>query len=96
MVSRSIRGTAALHLALWALGIGPGDEVILPVNTYIATAEAVSLCGATPVFADHNDYFNIDVPQIESLITERTKAVIAVHLYGQPACMERIVEICEK
>jgi dTDP-4-amino-4,6-dideoxygalactose transaminase len=89
-------GTAALHLALWALGIGPGDEVILPVNTYIATAEAVSLCGATPVFADHNDYFNIDVPQIEALITERTKAVIAVHLYGQPACMERIVEICEK
>ncbi|MBT3194775.1 MAG: DegT/DnrJ/EryC1/StrS family aminotransferase, partial [Verrucomicrobia bacterium] len=88
-------GTAALHVALWALGVGPGDEVILPVNTYIATAEAVSLCGATPVFVDHNDYFNIDASQIESVITERTKAVIAVHLYGQPACMDRIVEICK-
>jgi dTDP-4-amino-4,6-dideoxygalactose transaminase len=87
-------GTAALHVALWALGIGPGDEVILPVNTYIATAEAVSLCGATPVFVDHNDYFNIDASQIEAVITERTKVVIAVHLYGQPACMDRIVEIC--
>ncbi len=89
-------GTAALHVALWALGIGPGDEVILPVNTYIATAEAVSLCGATPVFADHNRYFNIDASQIESLITERTRVVIAVHLYGQPACMEPLVEICRK
>jgi dTDP-4-amino-4,6-dideoxygalactose transaminase len=89
-------GTAALHVALWALGVGPGDEIILPVNTYIATAEAVTLCGATPVFADHNDYFNIDASQIESLITDRTKAVIAVHLYGQPACMERIISICEK
>ena len=88
-------GTAALHIALWALGIGPGDEVILPVNTYIATAEAVVLCGATPVFADHNDYFNINASQIESLITEKTRMVIAVHLYGQPACMDRIVEICE-
>jgi len=87
-------GTAALHVALWALGIKAGDEVILPVNTYIATAEAVSLCGATPVFADQNKYFNIDATQIESLITERTKAVIAVHLYGQPACLDRISEIC--
>jgi len=89
-------GTAALHVALWALGIGPGDEVILPTNTFIATAEAITLCGATPVFSDHNDYFNIDASQIEALITERTKVVIAVHLYGQPSCMDRITEICEE
>ena len=88
-------GTAALHVALWALGIGPGDEVILPVNTFIATAEAVTLCGATPVFCDHNDYFNINAPQIESLVTEKTRMVIAVHLYGQPACMDRITDICK-
>ncbi len=89
-------GTSALHLAMWALGIGPGDEVIVPVNTYIATAEAVVLCGATPVFCDHNDYFNIDAPQIESLITDKTKMIVPVHIYGQPACMDRISEICEK
>jgi dTDP-4-amino-4,6-dideoxygalactose transaminase len=87
-------GTAALHLALWALGIKQGDEVILPVNTFIATAEAVSLCGATPVFADINDYFTIEPKAIAPLITNRTKAVIAVHLYGQPACMDEISEIC--
>lgn len=88
-------GTAALHVALWALGIKAGDEVILPVNTYIATAEAVSLCGATPVFVDHNEYFNIDASKIEEVITERTKMVIAVHLYGQPACLDRISDICK-
>lgn len=88
-------GTAALHVALWALGIKSGDEVILPVNTFIATAEAVSLCGATPVFADHNEFFNIDADQIAGLITERTKAVIAVHLYGQPADLEHIATICK-
>ncbi len=89
-------GTAALHLALWALGVEPGDEVILPVNTYIATAEAVMLCGATPVFVDHNKYFNIDASKIEERITSKTKVVIAVHLYGQPACMDPIVDICKK
>lgn len=87
-------GTSALHVALWALDIKPGDEVILPVNTFIATAEAVSLCGATPVFVDHNDFYNIDPEKIEAAITERTRAVIAVHLYGQPADIGQISRIC--
>jgi len=87
-------GTAALHVALWALGIKSGDEVIVPANTFIATAEAVSLTGATPVFVDcERDYSNLDPLGIESAITVKTKAVIAVHLYGQPAQLDRIKEI---
>lgn len=87
-------GTAALHLALWALDIEPGDEVIVPVNTYIATAEAVSLAGATPVFIDHNEFFNLDTTQLESKLSGKTKAVIAVHLYGQPADLDPINKFC--
>src|SRR3954466_10842420 len=75
-------GTSALHLALWALGIKRGDEVIVPVNTFIATAEAVLLCGAKPVFVDHDAYYNIDIDRVEASITSRTKAILAVHLYG--------------
>lgn len=87
-------GTSALHIALWALGLGPGDEVIVPVNTFIATSEAVSLTGARPVFVDHDpETYNIDVTKIEAAITPRTKAIIPVHLYGQPANMNAIGEV---
>jgi dTDP-4-amino-4,6-dideoxygalactose transaminase len=89
-------GTSALHIALWALDIGRGDEVILPVNTFIATAEAVMLTGATPVFVDHDEYYNLDVEQLASRIRRKTKAVTAVHLYGQPARMDAISEITKK
>ena len=90
-------GTDSLHLALWALEIGPGDEVILPVNTFFATAEAVSIAGATPVFVDNypTDY-TINVTQIENKITSRTRAIIPVHLYGQSADMEPIVALAAK
>lgn len=82
-------GTAALHAALWALDVGPGDEVIVPVNTFIATAEAVSLTGATPVFIDHDDSFNLDTKLLRQELEKRSKtgkvkAVIPVHLYGRP------------
>lgn len=84
-------GTDALHVALWALGIGPGDEVIVPVNTYIATSETVSITGARPIFVDCEvDSFNIDASLIGSAITPRTKAMIPVHLYGQPANINAI------
>jgi len=90
-------GTSALHLALWALGIGKDDEVIVPANTFFATPEAVSLCGAKPVFVDcESDYFNINPQNIERAMTDRTKAIIAVHLYGQPAQLIEIKSIAEK
>lgn len=90
-------GTDANHLLLWALGIKPGDEVILPANTFIATAWGVTLCGATPVFVDcEKDSYNIDPRLIEEKITPRTKAIIAVHLYGQPADIEPINNIAKK
>ena len=90
-------GTSALHIAMWALGIGHGDEVIIPANTFFATPEAVSLCGATPVFVDsETDYFNIDPKLIEKAVTKKTKAIIAVHLYGQPVQLDEIKEIAEK
>jgi dTDP-4-amino-4,6-dideoxygalactose transaminase len=90
-------GTDALHTALHALGIKPGDEVIVPVNTFIATSEVVSLLFAKPVFVDHDEKtFNIDPGKIEKAITSRTKAVIPVHLYGQPAEMDAILEIAKK
>jgi dTDP-4-amino-4,6-dideoxygalactose transaminase len=88
-------GTSALHLALWALGIQSGDEVIVPVNTFIATAEAVVLCGAIPVFADHDEFYNIDPEDVERKITAKTRAVIAVHLYGQPARMTELKAIAD-
>jgi perosamine synthetase len=88
-------GTVALHLALLALGIGPGDEVIVPTLTYVATANAVVYCGATPVFVDSEaDTMNLDPRGVERAITVRTKAVIAVHLYGHPADMSALQAIC--
>src|SRR5262249_51177662 len=90
-------GTDALHLALRGLGISAGDEVILPANTFIATALAVSNAGATPVLVDcEPDYYNIDVAAIEPAITKNTKAIIPVHLYGQPANMDPILEIAKR
>ncbi len=90
-------GTAALHLALEALGIGAGDEVITVANTFIATAEAITLARATPVFADiEPGGFNIDPGDAERRITARTRAIIAVHLYGQVAQMARLREICDR
>lgn len=90
-------GLDALMLSLKALGIGRDDEVLVPSNTYIATALAVTYVGAKPVFIEPNiRTFNIDVNQIEERITSRTKAIIPVHLYGQPAEMDRILKIAKK
>lgn len=90
-------GTDALHLALRALGIGPGDEVITSPFTFIATTEAILMVGATPVFVDIDPKtFNIDASQIEAKITPQTKAVLPVHIYGQPCDMDTIMSIAEK
>ncbi len=90
-------GTTALHLALVALDLKPGDEVIIPTVTYIATANAVRYCGATPVLVDVcADTMNIDPSSIESKITPRTRGIIPVHLYGHPADMTAVNEIAQK
>lgn len=90
-------GTDALQLALLACGIGPGDEVITTPNTYIATAFAISYVGATPVFIDVDSMtYNMNPDLLEAAITERTRAVIPVHLYGQPCEMEPILEIARQ
>lgn len=90
-------GTVALHLALLALGIGPGDEVIVPTLTYVATANTVKYTGATPVFADsESDTWNIDPEKIDELVTDRTKAIIPVPLYGHPCDMDAIIGIANK
>lgn len=90
-------GTSALHCAMMALGIGAGDEVIVPANTYIATAWGVTYTGAVPVFVDCTpDTWEIDPDRIEEKITGRTKAIIGVHLYGQPFAFNRVKEIADK
>jgi dTDP-4-amino-4,6-dideoxygalactose transaminase len=87
-------GTDALQIAMMALGLRPGDEVIVPVHTYVATAEVIALLGLTPVFVDVDEKtFNIDVDQIKKVITKKTRAIVPVHLYGQCADMERILLI---
>lgn len=89
-------GTVSLHLILAAMGIGPGDEVIMPALTYIATANAVRYCGATPVFVDSDEEtFNIDVHKIEEKLTSHTKAIMPVHLYGLPADFAPLMELSE-
>ncbi|OGU68468.1 MAG: erythromycin biosynthesis sensory transduction protein eryC1 [Ignavibacteria bacterium RBG_16_36_9] len=89
-------GTDGNHLALWSLDIGAGDEVIIPANTFIATAWGATLCGATPVFVDcHPKSYNIDPGEVERVITKKTKAIVAVHLYGQPADMDALKKITE-
>lgn len=90
-------GLDALMLGLKALGIGAGDEVIVPSNTFIATILAVSYVGATPILVEPLlDTYNLDPSKIEEKITKRTKAIIAVHLYGQPAQMDEILEIADR
>lgn len=90
-------GTDANHLVLWGLGIGAGDEVIIPANTFIATAWGATLCGATPVFVDCDpESYNLDPAKIEVAITNKTKAIVAVHLYGQSADLDPLKEIAKK
>lgn len=91
-------GTAALHLAYLAAGVGPGDEVIVPAITFVATANAARYCGATPVLADvagpHD--LGVDPADVERLVTERTRAVCAVHYAGYPAAMDELAAICDE
>ncbi len=90
-------GTDALHLALLALGIGPGDEVITSPFTFIATAEAIAYVGATPVFVDIDHVsFNLDLDDVENAITDNTKAILPVHIFGQSCDMDRLTELADK
>lgn len=90
-------GTDAVELALRAVGVGPGDEVIIPVNTFIATAEAATRIGAVPVFVDvDHEFLLVDPAAVEAAITARTRAIIPVHLYGQTAPMEALSPIAER
>ncbi|WP_242491696.1 DegT/DnrJ/EryC1/StrS family aminotransferase [Actinomyces minihominis] len=90
-------GTSALHLALLAAGVGPGDEIIVPSFTFAATANSVAITGATPVFADiEADYFCLDPKAAEAAITERTKGIMPVHLYGHPAAMGEFEALADK
>lgn len=91
-----VNGTMALHLALVDLEVGPGDEVIVPALTFVATANPVRYVGATPVLADVDPQtYTLDPTAVERLITDRTRAIIPVHLYGHPADLERLRQICE-
>jgi perosamine synthetase len=90
-------GTAALHLALLALGAGPGDEVIVPSLTYVATANAVRYVGAEPVFADVDSAtWCLDPDHVDAIVTQRTKGIVAVHLYGHPADMDALTEVASR
>jgi UDP-2-acetamido-2-deoxy-ribo-hexuluronate aminotransferase len=90
-------GTDALQIAMMALGLKPGDEVIVPAFTYVATAEVIALLGLTPVWIDVDAHtFTIDVNQLEAKVTPRTKAIVPVHLYGQCAQMEQLMQIAHK
>ena len=89
-------GLDALWIAFRILGIGKGDEVIVQGNTYIASVMGITINGATPVFVEPDEYFNIDATQIEEKITDRTKAILVVHLYGQASNMAAIMEIAKK
>jgi perosamine synthetase len=96
-VSAVSNGTATLHIALKSLGIGVGDEVIVPAFSYIATANVVELVGAKPIFVDIDDHtFTIDVDQIEAAITDKTKCIIPVHEFGLPANMNRVMELARR
>ncbi len=89
-------GLDALWIGCKMLGIGPGDEVIVQANTYIASVMGISMNGATPVFTEPDEYFQIDADKIEEKITAKTKAIMVVHLYGHVADMDKIVSLCKK
>ena len=90
-------GTSALHLALAALAVGPGDEIIVPTLTYVATANAVRYCGARPVFVDSDPgTMTLDPSSLESVVTSRTKGIIAVHMYGHPVEMTPVLDFAQK
>jgi len=89
-------GLDALWIAFKILGIGQGDEVIVQGNTYIASVMGITMNGATPIFVEPDEYYNIDASKIEQRITERTKAILVVHLYGQASNMAPIVQLCKK
>jgi perosamine synthetase len=90
-------GTAGLHLGLLAVGVGPGDEVVVPSFTFAATANSVALTGATPVFADiEPDHFCLDPVAVEAVVTSRTKGIMPVHLYGHPADMDALRAVAER
>lgn len=89
-------GLDALWLAFRVLGIGSGDEVIVQANTYIASVMGITINGATPVFVEPDIFYNMDASRLEELVTERTKAILVVHLYGQAANMEEILEVCKR
>lgn len=89
-------GLDALWLAFRVLGIGRGDEVIVQANTYIASVMGITINGATPVFVEPDEFYNMDAEKIEEKITEKTRAILVVHLYGQASNMEKIVELCRK
>lgn len=89
-------GLDALTLSVRALDIGVGDEVIVPANTYIATVLAITENGATPIFVEPDEYYNLDAEKIEAAITSRTKAIMVVHLYGQAANMTQIADVAKR
>lgn len=90
-------GTVALHLALLGLGVGPGDEVIVPSLTYVASANAVRYCGAEPVLVDSEPKtWNLDPSRLEELVTSRTKGIVAVHLYGHPVDLDPVLELARE
>ena len=89
-------GLDALWIAFRILGIGAGDEVIVQGNTYIASVMGITMNGATPIFVEPDEYFNIDTKKIEEKITERTKAILVVHLYGQASKMDDVLALCKK
>lgn len=89
-------GLDALWIAFRILGIGSGDEVIVQGNTYIASVMGITINGATPVFVEPDEFYNIDASKIEEKITEKTKAILVVHLYGQASNMKPIVDVCRK
>ncbi|WP_292365416.1 MULTISPECIES: DegT/DnrJ/EryC1/StrS family aminotransferase [unclassified Methanoculleus] len=89
-------GTAALHAALLAAGVGPGDSVVVPAFTFFATASSVSMCGATPLFADVDpETFNIDPDSVAALVRPDTRAIVGVHLFGQPFDVSAVREVCD-
>lgn len=89
-------GLDALWLAFRVLGIGQGDEVIVQTNTYIASVMGITINGATPIFVEPDEYYNIDVDKIEEKITDKTKAILVVHLYGQASNMRKVQDLCKK